>query len=89
MHTTPRQEVLVEWSPPPHDWVKMNTDGSFKGNPILAQRVGEVLFAILLAFWISGFAMNIGICSSLAAELWGLLIRLQLTGDNGYCKSSC
>ena len=36
--------------------------------------------------WITGFARNNGICSSVTAELWAVYIGLQLTWDRGYRK---
>lgn len=31
-----KEIVMVKWVPPPSQWLKLNTDGSVKGNPGLA-----------------------------------------------------
>ena len=36
--------------------------------------------------WIGGFARNIGICSSVTAELWAIYVGLHMTWDKGFRK---
>ena len=50
--------------------MKLNTDGSVKGSPGIAECGG--LLRDCHGNWISGFARAIGITSSLATELWAI-----------------
>ena len=63
-------EVLVGWNPPLEQWFKLNTDGAVSGN-ICNARVGG-LIRNANGCWVSGFIMNIGNCTVLRAELWGM-----------------
>lgn len=58
---------------PPQDWIKLNTDGSSKGNPGGAWCGG---IRKDNGHWILGFTYHIGFCSARTAELWGIYIGL-------------
>jgi len=77
-------ESLIQWFPPPEGWVKLNVDGASKGNPGLAGAGG--LLRGQYGNWIRGFALNLGICSSVKAELLALLHGLKLAKDQGVTK---
>ncbi|OMO86355.1 reverse transcriptase [Corchorus capsularis] len=62
--------VPVKWHPPQIGWFKLNSDGSFIGNPgrggvgaIIHNHEGN---------WVTGSHRSIGIVSSVEAELWAL-----------------
>ncbi|KAK7251567.1 hypothetical protein RIF29_34872 [Crotalaria pallida] len=70
----------VLWIPPPHSWVKLNTDGSVQSGSascggLLRGEDGEFLFA---------FSTRLGECSIMLAELWGILIGLGLVAARGF-----
>lgn len=58
------------WEKPDINWVKLNSDGSSRGNPGVASSGG--LIRNERGEWICGFARRIRITTSFAAELWGL-----------------
>ncbi|PKI41804.1 hypothetical protein CRG98_037804 [Punica granatum] len=62
-------------------WVKVNTDGSSRGNSGLAGAGGVIRGED--GQWIEGFAHNVGFATSVIAELWGALIGLQYAWDLG------
>ena len=59
-------------------------DGCSKGNPGIAGAGG--VLRDQMGSWIRGFARNIGICSSVTAELWAIYEGLLLTWDKGFRK---
>ena len=76
-----RTERMVGWAPPQSGWMKLNTDGSSHGNPgaataggVLRNGEGE---------WCGGFALNIGRCGALLAELWGVYYGLVAAWEKG------
>jgi len=68
--------VKVSWHHPPANWVKLNTDGSFIGNPGLAGGGGLIRNAN--GEWVQGFARAIGTTTSAAFELWALHDGIRL-----------
>ncbi|KAE8721305.1 Phospholipase D gamma 3 [Hibiscus syriacus] len=70
------------WHPPPHDWVKVNTDCGhcLPSGLVTCRRV----LRDCEGAWVSGFAKLIGRCSALDAELWGILEGLSLPWDLGF-----
>ena len=60
----------VRLEKPDIGWVKLNSDGSSRGNPSVAGSGG--LIRNEKGEWICGFARRIRITTSFAAELWGL-----------------
>ncbi|KAJ9185788.1 hypothetical protein P3X46_005380 [Hevea brasiliensis] len=73
-------EIQISWSPPPINWVKLNTDGSVVADSNLA--VG--LFRDANGFWLAGFGLNLDACDIYSAELWGILQGLQLAWQYGF-----
>ena len=74
----------ISWKYPKDGWIKLNTDGCSKGNPGVAGAGGVIRDH--MGSWIGGFAKNIGICSSVTAELWAIYFGLQSTWDKGFRK---
>ena len=52
----------IKWSLPPFGWFKLNTDGSFLGNPGLAG--GEGVIRNHFGVWVKGFSRAIGFTTS-------------------------
>ena len=73
--------VWVGWSPPPHGWMKLNSDGCVhKASMIVGV---EGVFRKEGGGWIKGFSLNIGCYTIEEAELWALLHGLRMTWDTG------
>ncbi|CAA0836031.1 Polynucleotidyl transferase- ribonuclease H-like superfamily protein [Striga hermonthica] len=72
----------IRWMRPPPDWVKLNSDGSYNGVSGLGYAGG--LLRDENGNWLGGFTLNIGYCSIMAAELWGLFRGLSLAWDLGF-----
>lgn len=70
------------WRPPRQGWVKVNTDGCLKPNTNDAAW-GGILRDSQAAF-MGGFTYNLGRCSAIEAELWGILKGLECAWRNGY-----
>jgi ribonuclease HI len=79
-----KSNTLIGWLPPPSGFMKLNTDGSVLGNPGKASAGG--LLRDSNGKWIHGFAHNLGITNSLAAELWGLRDGLLLARNLNITK---
>ncbi|KAF7822906.1 reverse transcriptase [Senna tora] len=69
--------VQVKWTPPPLDWLKLNTDGSCTNSEIGAGG----LLRDHSGRWISGFSVFIGIGNALLAELWAVFHGLKLASQ--------
>ncbi|KAK6947760.1 Ribonuclease H domain [Dillenia turbinata] len=74
-------EKWVCWSPPMGDNIKLNTDGSVSqsnghaaARGILRNARGE---------WVAGFYINVGNCSVLATQIWGVREGLNLASRKG------
>lgn len=74
--TLRRRSILVRWSPPPHGYFKLNTDGS-RYNVSWKASAGGII-RNWGRDWVRGFFVNIGKASSFVAELWGLREGLRL-----------
>ncbi|GLT28325.1 hypothetical protein SLA2020_032670 [Shorea laevis] len=70
------QEENFKWDKPPSNVIKLNTDGSAKGNPGISAAGG--IFRDCQGNWKLGYARKIGWSNSLAAELWAIRDGLQL-----------
>ncbi|KAK7289741.1 hypothetical protein RIF29_03628 [Crotalaria pallida] len=57
-------------------FMKLNTDGSFRASSHAAACGGVIRDAT--GFFVHGFHCNLGVCSSVKAELWSLLWGLRL-----------
>ena len=77
---TRKVEKWIGWQPPVWPLCKLNSDGACKRNRgsfaggILRNSNGD---------WVSGFAMNIGYCSVIVAELWGVYQGLVMAWNHG------
>ncbi|KAK9271694.1 hypothetical protein L1049_002057 [Liquidambar formosana] len=69
----------IAWSFPPPAWVKLNTDGSSRGNP--GESAGGGLLRDDVGNWIVGFGVNIGVCSVFGAEFWALFHGLKIAWE--------
>ncbi|KAG7594142.1 Reverse transcriptase zinc-binding domain [Arabidopsis thaliana x Arabidopsis arenosa] len=72
----------ISWHKPALGWVKVNTDGASHGNPGQATAGGVVRDTE--RGWLSGFVLNIGVCSAMLAELWGVYYGLYVAWEKGY-----
>ncbi|BFG30493.1 hypothetical protein CerSpe_167670 [Prunus speciosa] len=81
--------VQVHWHAPLPGIFKLNTDGSRKSDSGAIGAGG--LIRNSAGDWITGFAVNQGVGSSLEAELWGIFWGLHLAWDNGcsYVEVEC
>ncbi|OMO70991.1 hypothetical protein CCACVL1_18527 [Corchorus capsularis] len=77
-----KHELLISWQRPAASFVKVNVDGSAKGNPGLSAAGG--LIRDMQANWICGFTYRVGISSSLVAELWAIYHGLSLCWERGF-----
>ncbi|WCJ29423.1 LINE-1 retrotransposable element ORF2 protein [Euphorbia peplus] len=73
---------IISWICPDVGWVKLNTDGMSKGNPGISGTGG--LIRDSNGMWLCGFMCNLGICTALLAELWGLYYGLEMAWKKGY-----
>lgn len=74
---------LVSWNFPGTGKLKLNTDGSSRGNPGPAGYGG--VFREERGYWVLGYLGRLEDCTSLEAELWGLFRGLELiqSQENG------
>ncbi|XP_012084521.1 uncharacterized protein LOC105643892 [Jatropha curcas] len=72
---------LLGWSPPTVGWFKLNCDGSLITQSHRASTWGVIRNDV--GNWCYGFACNLGSCSILLAELWGVFLGLSLAWDKG------
>ncbi|GKU91977.1 hypothetical protein SLEP1_g5773 [Rubroshorea leprosula] len=80
IHDT-RTPKWVSWTPPPHPYLKLNTDGSHNHHSGKAAAGG--LIRDHNGRWVHGFAVNIGPTTSFLAELWGCKEGLKLAHSLG------
>jgi ribonuclease HI len=73
----PKAPSIVEvlWHPPSHNWIKCNSDGASTN---LASACGGI-FRNHSADLVACFAENLGSCSSLIAELSGVMRAIELS----------
>ncbi|KAJ0527599.1 putative ribonuclease H domain-containing protein [Helianthus annuus] len=69
------RSMKVYWDPPNSGWLKLNTDGSSLGNPGQSSYGGVVRNTH--GEWVCGYVGNIGYNTSLAAEIWGIMMGLR------------
>ncbi|KAK2365828.1 heat shock 70 kDa protein [Trifolium repens] len=75
--------VLIGWSPPKSQFVKLNTDGAYKVSQVAG--CGGVIRGCQ-GEWLGGFAKCVGLCSAFIAELWGVVEGLRLAHRLGFKK---
>ncbi|EOX97295.1 Uncharacterized protein TCM_006364 [Theobroma cacao] len=71
-----KNEVLISWNKPSPTFVKLNVDGSPKGQP--GEAVAGGIIPDDTGEWIVGFIHKIGTTFSPNAELWALFQGLKL-----------
>ncbi|KAJ1379941.1 Ribonuclease H-like superfamily [Sesbania bispinosa] len=71
----------ISWSPPQHGWFTLNTDGAVSSENGAA--CGGA-FRYCWSRFILGFSGNLGTCSVLHAELWGILRGLIIASQRGF-----
>ncbi|KAL8170236.1 hypothetical protein V2J09_022040 [Rumex salicifolius] len=79
-----KMEKHISWAKPEEGWYKVNTDGAKESSMGVATAGGVIRDDS--GVWLGGFVKNIGVCSVVAAELWGLYHGLELAWDLGYRK---
>ncbi|CAL1392568.1 unnamed protein product [Linum trigynum] len=83
-HPSPpaRTEEMISWTPPPPEWVTLNSEGSV--NPESSHAAAGGLIRDHIGRCLAAFTMNLGICSVTRAELRGVAEGLQLAWDLGF-----
>ena len=81
---TGRMETLVGWVFPEQDWIKCNVDGACKDGGLRTGCGG--VFRDSSGVWVTGFKRGLGVGSVLSAELWGILIGIQIAWNRGIRK---
>ncbi|KAK2382838.1 hypothetical protein QL285_070351 [Trifolium repens] len=78
----PRVPIIKEvfWQPPPLNWLKCNTDGASTST---SSACGGV-FRNHLSEFVVGFAENIGLHSSLIAELSGVMRAIEMANIHNW-----
>ncbi|KAK8556750.1 hypothetical protein V6N12_003145 [Hibiscus sabdariffa] len=75
---------FVQWVAPAHDWVCLNTDASVS----LPDHLGS-LGGVLRGSsgdWLRGYRQSVGVVPPLNAELWSILVGLQLAFSMGFSR---
>ena len=83
MHTIPSVTIKqISWKPPPHPWIKVNTDDSVLGGLETASCRGIMCNheGVFKAAW----SINLGKCSITMAEFWGVFWALCISRNMGY-----
>ncbi|EOY30590.1 Uncharacterized protein TCM_037746 [Theobroma cacao] len=78
------KELLIAWKPLSPGYVKLNADGSARGQPGLTASGG--LIRDEAGHWILGFNYKLGISFALNSELWGLYRGLKICWNKSYRK---
>lgn len=84
VHMMASKEMLIGWTPPSGDWIKLNTNGASMGDTVLAGCGGVLRDSSRC--WLNGFATHVGLANALEAEAWGLYYGLNLAWNHGYIK---
>lgn len=71
----------VDWQPPNCGWIKCNSDGAARGNPSYAACGG--LFRGSKGEILGCFAENLGISSSLFAEISAAMNAIEIAFEKG------
>ncbi|KAL9411534.1 hypothetical protein AB3S75_045186 [Citrus x aurantiifolia] len=74
-------ETWIRWSSPTWPWVKLNTDGARKDSGVAG---AGGLVRDYRGVWQFGFCINLGACSVLTAEIWGLYHGLCMAWQRGF-----
>lgn len=79
-----KTETFIGWTFPENGWFKCNVDGACKNNGMATGCSGVILDSS--GHWIVGFVRGLGMGSVLNAELWGILLGLQIAWNHGIRK---
>lgn len=79
---TPNQNPVMQWSPPPPGFTKLNMDAAWKQESLLAGLAGVARNS--QGQWIMGFKSKAMADSSLMAELLAIRHGLQLVAQQGW-----
>ncbi|KAF7844636.1 putative RNA-directed DNA polymerase [Senna tora] len=80
-----RTHSLVKWQSPEMGWFKVNVDGACSREALERASCGGVVRDYMGRF-IYGFSKNLGSCDALAAELWGVILGLNMAWELGIKK---
>ncbi|KAF7831789.1 putative ribonuclease H protein At1g65750 family [Senna tora] len=80
-----RASCIVKWQKLDSDWLKVNVDGASKLDSSQHASCGGVA-RDHRGHFVAGFAKNLGSCDALQAELWSVMLGLDLAWDIGARK---
>ncbi|EOY13502.1 Non-LTR retroelement reverse transcriptase, putative [Theobroma cacao] len=75
-----KEEILVGWTPPPEEWIAMNSDRAYK-SAVGTTSAGGVL-RDTHDTWLVGYVCKLDITSAYRAELWRVYKGLQLAWEH-------
>jgi ribonuclease HI len=75
--------VLIGWSPPKPQFIKLNIDGAYKDSKVAG--CGGVIRGCQ-GEWLGVFAKCVGLCSAFIAKLWGVVEGLRFAHRLGFKK---
>ena len=79
-----KREYATIWlgcEPPQEGWCKLNTDGCWKRNQVVAGGGGVIRDD--KGNWMGGFAIKMGACSETEAKVWAVIHGLRYAWDRG------
>ncbi|MED6181435.1 hypothetical protein PIB30_118602 [Stylosanthes scabra] len=74
--------TLIRWLPPQDNHMQINTDGSF--DPSRNNAACGGIIRDHMGRFVKAFSHNIGCCSIMQAELWGILKGIEIAVANGF-----
>ncbi|XP_045799496.1 uncharacterized protein LOC123893739 [Trifolium pratense] len=74
----------VNWIMPPSFWVKCNTDGASRGSPGISSCGG--IFRDHLGTFLGAFSANIGVATSLYAEICAAIYAIEFASAKGWTR---
>ncbi|KAF7807156.1 ribonuclease H [Senna tora] len=80
-----RASCIVKWQKPNSDWLKVNVDGASKLDSSQRASCGGVA-RDHSGHFVAGFVKNLGSCNALHAELWSVMMGLDLAWEIGARK---
>ncbi|GAB2236451.1 hypothetical protein Droror1_Dr00028095 [Drosera rotundifolia] len=82
MDSPSRSEAEICWEAQQEGWVALNTDGASRVADEAASAGG--VFRNSEGAWIAGFALNLGYCSAMVAELQAIITGLEQAWSLGF-----
>ncbi|XP_045802493.1 uncharacterized protein LOC123896099 [Trifolium pratense] len=80
----PPSNKQVNWIMPPSFWVKCNTDGASRGSPGISSCGG--IFRDHLGTFLGAFSANIGVATSLYAEICAAIYAIEFASAKGWTR---